>query len=101
MHIGTGDIPNIVLVALKMCDIAIQIANNRSCDLYHTGFSMGGFLAQVTATYCNHKYSKHNQAICYDPPGAFPTISQLGLHSEDNSNRENITIYVTCPNVVN
>jgi hypothetical protein len=46
---------------------------------------------------CNHRYSRHNKAICYDPAGAKIAIEQLRL--KDNS--QNIIIYVTSPNIVN
>ncbi len=100
LKIGKGDIPKIVDDAISMCNFALNMltkAKYTNCRIYHTGFSMGGFLSQITASYCNHYHREHNKTICYDAPGAKLALQTLGY----NDNQNNIIIYLTHPNLVN
>lgn len=90
--------PLIIEDALIMCAAAVRIVNSHEgFKLYHTGFSMGGFLAQITASDCNHHLRKHNNAMAYDCPGATPFIEMRGYAD----NRQNVVVYLTSPNLVN
>jgi hypothetical protein len=100
----------IIRDALKMCTIALDFIDNRyhGFTLCHTGFSMGGFLAQITAGWCNDKFDMHNQAICYDSPGAEHAINNFEKQKDSKitriklkDNHSNIIIYLTSPNLVN
>ncbi len=100
LRIGKGNIPKIVDDSINMCELAVRLLAKEQyndCEIYHTGFSMGGFLSQITASYCNHHYQSHNRATCYDAPGAKLAIEALGY----SNNQKNIVIYLTSPNVVN
>lgn len=101
LMIGRMEKPPIVNDALRMCERTIQIANKYpEYEIHHTGFSMGGFLAQITATYCNHnKGGRHNKAIGYDCPGAKFVIE--AEPERYGNNKENVTVYLTDINLVN
>ena len=99
---ATSQYPKIVDDALSMCDYALDKHNTdyKDYQMCHVGFSMGGFLAQVTATYCNHHHQNYNTAICFDSPGAGDIIQNKG-YNNPNDNQRNVLTYLTSPNVVN
>ncbi|MDQ2993906.1 MAG: DUF2974 domain-containing protein [Pseudomonadota bacterium] len=97
LTIGNKQSPEIVESALQFCEMALTFAEQHNYTLHHTGFSLGGFLAQVTGAHCNHKARKHNSVVCFDAPGATPTITSKA-YADNPANTIN---YVTAPNVVN
>ncbi|MBX9586020.1 MAG: DUF2974 domain-containing protein [Gammaproteobacteria bacterium] len=95
--IGANKIPKIVDPALFFSKIACEFADSHEYELTHTGFSLGGFLAQITGAQCHHEKQRHNKVICFDAPGAKKTIKAKGF----SDNRSNTTNYLTAPNIVN
>lgn len=95
--IGTKRCPDIAKAAIAFCDIARNCAQQHQYQLIHTGFSMGGYLSQITGAYANHHSPGSGTVICFEAAGAAPAIEFCGY----NDNRNNTVNYVTAPNVVN
>ena len=95
--IAVRKIPKIVEPALLLSKIAYEYADSQNYELLHTGFSLGGFLAQITGAHCHHERQRHNKVICFDAAGAKKTIKAKGF----SDNRANTINYVTAPNLVN
>ncbi len=95
--IGTKNCPPIAKSAIAFCDIARNYSQQQQYKLIHTGFSMGGFLSQITGAYANNHNSGSGTVICFEAAGATPAIEFCGY----NDNRENTINYVTAPNIVN
>lgn len=97
--IGQEQDPPIVAEALVYSILVWRTLHSLFGDdftLAHAGFSLGGFLAQITSSFFFKKFRKHNIAQCYDCPSAKWLIDkfQLGVNS-------GIRIVLTAPNIVN
>lgn len=55
LSIAANKIPKIVDPALLLSKIASEFADRHEHELIHTGFSLGGFLAQITGAHCHHE----------------------------------------------